>query len=243
MDPRERMNDPLVAARAMLRGWQSNIWTSLPGIIQSYDPTKVTATVQPAVQAQIRAPDGTWSNVSLPVCLDVPVFFPWGGGYGVTLPLEAGDEGGLLFSSRCIDSWWQNGGVQPQAELRLHNLSDGMFIPGLFSNSRVPSPNPATGVAQLRTADGTQYVELNKTTGILTVKAPTEIVLDTPLVVMTGRFAVNNPLGGTAGTVTGDVHVTGTVTGDTDVKTGAISLKTHKHGGVTTGSGQTGAPV
>ena len=44
-------------------------------------------------------------------------------------------------------------------------------------------------------------------------------------------------------TINGDVHVTGTLTADTDVVGGGKSLKTHKHGGVTTGSGQTGTPV
>jgi phage baseplate assembly protein V len=37
-------------------------------------------------------------------------------------------------------------------------------------------------------------------------------------------------------TLNGDIEVTG------DVKAGAISLKNHKHGGVTTGSSQTGIP-
>lgn len=44
-------------------------------------------------------------------------------------------------------------------------------------------------------------------------------------------------------TVTGDVHVTKTLTADTDVKTGTISLKTHKHGGVQSGASQTTTPV
>lgn len=43
--------------------------------------------------------------------------------------------------------------------------------------------------------------------------------------------------------VTGDIKATGTITGDTDVKTGSISLKTHKHGGVQAGGSQTSTPV
>jgi len=38
-------------------------------------------------------------------------------------------------------------------------------------------------------------------------------------------------------TLNGDIEVTG------DVKAGAISLRTHKHGGVAAGGGQTGIPV
>jgi len=43
-------------------------------------------------------------------------------------------------------------------------------------------------------------------------------------------------------THTGDFHATGTITGDTDVVGGGKHLKTHTHGGVQTGSGNTGAP-
>jgi hypothetical protein len=44
-------------------------------------------------------------------------------------------------------------------------------------------------------------------------------------------------------TVEGDLHCTGTITGDTDVVSGAIHLKTHKHLGVTTGGGTSGTPT
>lgn len=42
--------------------------------------------------------------------------------------------------------------------------------------------------------------------------------------------------------ITGDVTVSKTVTATTDVVGGGKSLKTHTHGGVTTGGGTTGAP-
>lgn len=244
MDPRERMDDPLVAARTMLRGWQSNLWTALPAIIQSYDAAKVTVSAQPAIQAQVRDPKGKWSNVNLPVCLDCPVFWPGGGGYFASFPLAAGDEGALLFSSRCIDSWWQSGGVQTQAEFRLHNLSDGMFIPGLFSQKRLPSPAPSADTAQLRNGDATLLVELNGTTGIVKLKAPTKITLDAPITEMTGVFnALNQGGGPSTGVITGNITATGTITGQTDVVAGTISGKTHHHGGVQTGGGNTGAPA
>lgn len=42
--------------------------------------------------------------------------------------------------------------------------------------------------------------------------------------------------------VTGDLSATGTITGTTDVIGGGKHLKTHTHGGVTTGSGTSGPP-
>lgn len=46
----------------------------------------------------------------------------------------------------------------------------------------------------------------------------------------------------TAFNMTGDVNLTGTLTATGDVKAGSISLKTHKHGGVSPGGGTTGTP-
>lgn len=109
--------------------------------------------------AQVRDITGVWTNVALPVLVDCPVIFPGGGGFEFTFPIAAGDEGIVIFASRCIDAWWQNGGVQPQAELRMHDLSDGMFLPGMFSQARLPSPAPSTTVPQLRNSDATVKIE------------------------------------------------------------------------------------
>lgn len=43
--------------------------------------------------------------------------------------------------------------------------------------------------------------------------------------------------------INGDVEVTGKINTTADVIAGAISVQTHTHGGVTTGSGSTGAPA
>jgi len=67
---------------------------------------------------------------------------------------------------------------------------------------------------------------------------------------LNGPFTQTNNVYGTTGYLIGPLEVLNnltsdaTVTGATDVKTGSgISLKTHKHGGVQTGGGQTGGPV
>jgi hypothetical protein len=155
----ERVDDILVAVRAALQGWQAGIWTALPAIVQAYDTGKMTVSAQPAIQARVRAPDGTESDQNLPLCVDCPVQWPGGGGYVLTFPLKPGNEGILLFARACIDGWWQSGGVQKQAELRMHDLSDGMFIPLIFSNGKVP-PNVSADTVQLRSVDGEGFIEL-----------------------------------------------------------------------------------
>lgn len=163
MQQTERIGDFEEGLRTILNGKQATIWTALPGIIQSFDPDAITCVVQPTIQAQIKNPDGTSQWVDMPLLLDVPVTIPRGGGCTLTFPIAAGDECLVIFSSRCIDAWWQQGGVQAQAELRMHDLSDGFAIPGPFSQATKISGWSMSAV-QLRSNDGQAVIELNPTT-------------------------------------------------------------------------------
>jgi hypothetical protein len=66
----------------------------------------------------------------------------------------------VVFSSRCIDNWWNNGGVQNQRELRMHDLSDGFCILGPWSQ-QTKIDNVSTTTTQLRTSDGKIYAEVD----------------------------------------------------------------------------------
>lgn len=233
MDKRERMNDPIEGLSVALNGWQSKIQTALPGIIQSFDPQSMTCTVQPAINGQVRDETGALTGVELPLLVDCPVQFPAGGGCTLTFPVKAGDECLVVFSSRCIDAWWQSGGVQVQPELRMHDLSDGFVLLGFRSQPRVID-SISTTAAQLRTDDGATFVEVDSathainttTSGAATVSAQGGITLTAPLV-----------------TINGDVKVNGRVDTTGDVKADTISLMTHKSSQVMVGSGTSGVPV
>lgn len=186
MDPRERYNDPEEVLRAALEGMQRGLWTALPGIIQSFNSGAMTVTVQPSVKAIIGLPDGSQQSVALPLLLDCPVVFPCGGGFTLTFPIVSGDECVVVFSARCIDSWWQSGGVQEQAELRMHDLSDGFAFVGARSQPRVISGISAAG-AQLRSDDGETYVEVNN--GEIKIIAPTKVTVESPAVEVTCETA------------------------------------------------------
>ena len=163
MDRRERIGDDLVAMRAFFRGRQASIWTMLPAVLQSYSAAAGTCTAQPAIMAKYRAVNAqVYTDLALPLCVDCPVWLPRGGGYSLQLPLKSGDEGCLFFASRCIDSWWQQGGTSnPQAEMRLHDLSDGFFFPGSSSQPKLPSGTPSATAARLTSDDGVSYIELD----------------------------------------------------------------------------------
>ncbi|MDI3653270.1 Gp138 family membrane-puncturing spike protein, partial [Pseudomonas aeruginosa] len=153
MNPLERMDDPIRWLAVAFNGLQSKLWTALPGIIQSFDAVAMTCTVQPAVQGLVRDEAGNQSPADLPLLLDCPVQFPAGGGCTLTFPVKPGDECLVVFASRCIDSWWQSGGIQAQAELRMHDLSDGFALLGFRSQPRVIGA-VSTNSAQLRSDDG-----------------------------------------------------------------------------------------
>lgn len=159
MDQRERIGNGDEALRCALDSKQADIWTSMPGIIQSFDPAKMTCSVQVAIQAMIRDKTGKVTPTSVSVLTDCPVQFPGGGGFTATFPIAKDDECLIVFASRCIDGWWQQGGVQPPAEYRMHDLSDGYVIPGVRSQPRVLS-GISTNSAQLRSDDGAAYIEL-----------------------------------------------------------------------------------
>ncbi|HDK0301007.1 TPA: translation initiation factor IF-2, partial [Escherichia coli] len=85
---------------------------SIPGIIQSFDPEAVTAVIQPAIKGVEHDASGAEVSVNLPLLVDVPVIFPRGGGCTLTFPVKEGDECLVIFADRCIDFWWQSGGIQ-----------------------------------------------------------------------------------------------------------------------------------
>jgi hypothetical protein len=219
----ERIADAEESMRAVLDGYAANLWTALPGIVQSYDRMRGTCTIQPAIQAQITSPTGSVSFVNLPVLLDVPVVYMGGGNFVATFPIQQGDEALVIFSDRCIDAWWQNGGVQKQAEIRIHDLSDGFaFIgPRSLANS---IPNVSSSAVQLRSLDGSTYYELAGGQ-VANIVAP-------------GGVNITGPV-----SIDGNVSVTGAVTAAQEGTFNNIEVSQHKHTGVQPGSGTSGPPI
>lgn len=218
MDRRERVANLDESFLAVQDGVQSRIWTALPAIVQSYDPIENTIVAQPSVQGQFRDTDGNWTNVNLPLLLDVPVHFAGGGRYTLTFPLALNDEVLVIFASRCIDAWWKYGGIQVQTALRMHSLSDGFAIPVVFSVPRVPE-NISTNSAVLRSNDGAISIEITDS-NVMNLVAP----------------------GGL--NIIGDVNVTGTVMASGEgTFNGGHTVSAHHHGGVVAGGANTSGPT
>jgi len=165
----------------------SQLRVSLPGIIQSFDPATVTAVVQPAIRSVQKDKDGNVTTHDYPLLVDVPVIFPRGGGCTITFPVQAGDECLVIFSDRCIDFWWQSGGVQEAIDPRQHDLSDGFAIVGPQSQAQKIS-GISTNSLEIRSDDGRTKLNLNPGSGAITGTAPGGFNLNGLKILADGRL-------------------------------------------------------
>lgn len=229
MDREQLLNDPEEAFRIAFEGKQSCMWTAGPGIITAVDFVKNTCTVQLAVQGTVQDETGAVQSVNMPILDDVPIIWPRAGGFALTFPLAVNDEVLVVFGARCIDAWWQSGGIQRPMEARMHDLSDAFAIPGPASQPKKLANVSATSV-QLRNEAGSTYIEINAA-GKINIVAPSGVELTGNLLV-NGGISANGNIVSNAGTMTA-----------LDFIAGLIPFTTHKHTGVTTGGGTSGGPV
>lgn len=150
----------------------SGLCTCLPGIIQSFDASKQTVEVLPAIKMRTFI-DNKQEHQDLPLIINVPIVFPNAGGWGVTLPVSAGDECLLIFSQRAIDNWHDLGGTQPPESnavgARHHDLTDAFAVLAPHS-----IPNTWTGW----NSSGIQIRNKANTTSITITEGRIDIVGD-----------------------------------------------------------------
>ncbi len=198
------------------------VCTSTPGHILAFDPLTQLA----QVQIGILRVDVNGAEFAPPPIIEVPVYFP-GGAFCVEYQIDPGTEGDILFSQRCVDGWLQTGGVAANPMGRFHDAQDAFFLPGFRSIPKAIKSFQNNGI-RLRNVAGTQYawlkndgsIDMRNGAGYITVAA-------------NGTVTING--------VTIDPQ--GNVVSPTDVTASGISLKSHAHGGVTSGGSNTGGPV
>jgi hypothetical protein len=188
--------------------------------VQSFDAQKQTVTVQVAITERVLDKNNIPQPTKIPVLTDLPICLPRAGGFALTMPIQAGDEGLAVFGDTCIDGWYQLGGVQNQVEIRRHDLSDGFFIPGVWSQPNVIA-DYSTEAAQLRSIDGNTVIEVGS--GEVTIKA-TNVTVQAEQVNVTGSESV-------------------TISGNNQTTVDGVNFKEHTHSGVTAGGGVTGPVV
>jgi len=225
MDRRERLDDPEESLRMALESYASQLWTALPASVVSVNLGAQTVSVQPTIQGSVADPAGNVRLVNLPLLVDVPLVWPKAGGFALTFPVAPGDEVLVVFACRCIDSWWQSGGIGAPAEARMHDLSDGFAILAPTSQPKKLTNVSSTNV-QLRNYAGNTLVEITPD-GKANITGASEINLTAPTIKLTGTININGQMTQSGGSMT----------------IGGVTFGTHKHTGVQPGGGTSGGPT
>jgi len=163
--------------------------------------------------------------IPLPEFLNVPPVFMRGGATYDAHPIAVGDFALLLISERCFDNWYGGSNdVAPNVH-RMFDYSDGFALVGVSPfGSAITIPTES-----IRRAGDSEV------TGDYTHEG--DYVL-TGNVTINGNLTVNG--NGAGGGVTMQ-NTSITLTGG-DITADGVTLKTHTHGGVQTGGGNTGVP-
>ena len=179
--------------------WQHacDLRVAVPAIVVSFDATKQTVVVQPAVQENIFQ-NLVPTPINLPQLADVPIVIPRAGGFAVTLPVAAGDECLVVFADMCINAWWSQGAptdlnkpMPNQEERRRHDLSDGFAILGPWSQPRKLADYNTTAL-EIRSDDDVVIVQVASDSLNLTVGGTTGISITPGTVSITGALVINS---------------------------------------------------
>jgi len=151
------------AIESVLNEVLQTINTTIPGSILSFDP----ATQLAQVQVGVKRVDKKGVQTAHQPIIEVTVHFAGSSTYRIEHELNAGDEGIITFSQRCITAWRDQGGVSNNPIERFHDINDAFFTPGYRSQNKKLSDFDNNGV---RITDGTNYFWL-KNNGDLAIKA------------------------------------------------------------------------
>lgn len=94
--------------------------------------TKVRGNQKVDIQILLQRRYTNGNLITLPVMQNVMVNTPMGADYSFKLPIAVGDTGAALFCDRSLDVWSVQGGTVDPADIRNHDLSDPVFVPGLY---------------------------------------------------------------------------------------------------------------
>lgn len=196
-----------------------NLITSYISTINTAFPAVVTAV--DSVKYTVDVKSAIWfynvdDNKPFQILIQqVPLVFPSGGNFILTTPVTVGDNILLVISQKSIEEFLTNGANTIDKSQRKFNVSDAIAISGLKPWNNLPSDPLSTTSIDIKTLDGASYIKMS--TSEITIKSTN----------------IN---------INGNVTVTGSIDATTDVIADGIHLKTHVHGGVTSGGDDTLPP-
>jgi hypothetical protein len=129
----------------------TNVHTSFPGSVVSYDSKTRRADIQPYLKRKM--PDGQF--LDFPIITDVPIRFFGTKCYTIHLPLEKNDEVMVFVCERSLDKWRDTGGTGIEdADPRRFNIMDSYAIPGLQPVEFIPVEEPGLNIVHKTNFDG-----------------------------------------------------------------------------------------
>lgn len=122
---------------AMVRASLAHVHTSLPAKVLEFDPEANTVDVELATKADFYDRETREREFDeRPQLGGVPVIWPRGGGYVMTLPLAPGDFVWLMFSEQALGEWRTTGQVSEPGDARRHSIGYPYALPGAFPDVR-----------------------------------------------------------------------------------------------------------
>ena len=230
-----------------------NLYVSIPGIIDSYNPATKRAIVHPAIN--IQKTDG--EIIQHESIVNVPVVWPSGGGFTIIAPIIAGDAVLICFSQRGITKFKE---IFSESDpgIGLFDKEDAYVLAGFGALSITPATESGISMQADAGADYI-FVEDNK----IEVKSPA--LVNVECANLTATVTNTTTLACPTVNITGDVSITGSITWSGtaqgasgpaafsgglvnavgDIVSDGISLESHTHP-INSGSsapGPTGAPT
>lgn len=200
----ERLRLQILVWEKFLHQFGCDLRVAEPGVVTGFDVATQTVTVQLLLAEKIRQAAGGVDNVPIPPIFHLPIVFPRGGGWTLTMPIAVGDECLVVFGDMCIDDWWQSGYGSPskptianQIGPRRHDLRDGFALFGISNQKRLIEDYSTTS-CQLRSDDGTVAIDL----------APAQVTVTADVIKLLGALTLDGILSPTTGPPTETLPVT-----------------------------------
>ena len=169
-------------ARFAWRSMMMDIWTSLPGLIDRYDPETKRADIEPALDLVMS--DGSGSRARQLV-VDVPVIWPAPSGFVIQGPLDRGEPVLLLAAARDITAFKASFRRSVPGDPRLFSLIDSIAIAG-FGEREITVPSGRGSAITVQTDDGETYIALEpdrielRAGGSYITITPSDILISAP---------------------------------------------------------------
>lgn len=203
-----------------------SVFTSIPAHVLAFDPKTQTAQIQIGILRVDR--DGTTHKI--PPIIECPVLFT-GGNFSLEFQIDEKCEGLAVFSQRCIDGWFETGGVADNPLARFHDITDCFFIPGFRPMPTVLKDFQNNGI-RIRNASGSQFAWLKNDGSIVIENGVGHIRMSSD-----GTVTIN----GVVIEADGTISAPKTITAEENVIGSGISLNSHIHPGDS--GGMTGGPI